>query len=115
MSNTENVKPIHNTVEVEESGVHRLVPEGKIFTFRTSPVDFGRWTITDISVNLPGTSKTVFVQIKFPPNGPLNVSDNFSTVVSIATNRLIQVNVWRTDKGENPSINFAYDVLVILE
>jgi hypothetical protein len=114
MSNTENVKPKYNTVEVKESEVHSLVPEGNIFTFRTPPVDFGRWTITDINVNLPGTPRTVFVEIKFPPNGPLNVSDNFSTVVAQAKNNLIQVNVWRTDKGENPSINFAYDVLVII-
>jgi len=113
MSNTQDVKPIRNTTKVEKSDVHTLVPQNNIFAFRTSPVDFGRWTITDISVSLPATPRAVFVQIKFPPNTGLNVSDNFSTVVAIATSTLIQVNVWRTDSSANPSINYAYDLLVI--
>lgn len=114
MSNKENVKPLYNTVEVKESEVHSLVPEGNIFAFRTSPLDFAYWTCVSIHVNLPGTPRAVFAQIKFPPNGELNVTDNFSTVVTIATNSLIQVNAWRTDKKEVPRIQYAYDFLVII-
>lgn len=107
----ENIeKPALRKLDYDD--IIRFVHQDNIFAFRTPPVNLARWTIIDIPVGLPRDPVAVFVQTKFPPNTDLSVSDNFATLVSIATRSLIRVNVWRVDRGDDPSINYAFSVMI---
>jgi hypothetical protein len=112
MSIAEACEATHLTVEPELRAGERFVASDNIFAFRTRPVNLGRWSIIDISVNLPRDPIAVLVQVKFPPNTDLSVSDNFATLVSIATRSLIRVNVWRVDANADPSIDYAFSVMI---
>jgi hypothetical protein len=114
MTKTEYDKPAEFTIEIKESDLQRLVPQADIFAFTSFPVNLSRWSRTNFTVNLPRNPFAVFVQTKFPPNAVLTTPDNFSNVVTIATNRLIQVNTWRTDANADPSIDFSFHLLIIL-
>jgi hypothetical protein len=112
MSVAEVYQPKRLTVKVEKSAIHPLISQDRIFAFHTPPLPFARWTITDIPVDLPADPVAVFAQVIFPDNADLSVSDNFSTIVTIFTSSLIRVNSWRVDGSDDPSINYAYSILI---
>jgi hypothetical protein len=112
MSDPEVITPQRLTLDA--IAVPNLVAQDRIFAFHTPPLTFHRWTITDIPVNLPSDPVAVFAQVMFPNNADLSVSDNFSTIVTIFTKTLIRVNSWRVDGGANPSIKYAYSVLITI-
>jgi hypothetical protein len=112
MSVAEVYEPKRLTVKLDKIAIPAFVAQDRIFAFRTPPLNFGRWTITDIPVNLPAAPVAVFAQVIFPNNADLSVTDNFSTIVTIFTSSLIRVNTWRVDGSGDPSINYAYSVLI---
>ena len=112
MSTVEEREARRLTVEPEKGSGERFVAPENFFAFRTPPVNLARWSIIDIPVSLPREPVAVLVQVKFPPNSDLSVSDNFATLVSIATRSLIRINVWRVDAAGDPSINYSFSVMI---
>jgi hypothetical protein len=113
MSVLETYEPVRNTVEPEGLAEEDFAAD--IVAFTTGSVNFARWTITDITgLFLPRDPKAVSVQIKFPANADLGVSDNFATLVSIANRSFIRVNTWRVDANADPSIDFSFSVIIAM-
>ncbi len=114
MNDVAHVKAKELHVKLDTHDHKSLVPQNNIFALRSGNVNLSRWTRVNFSVNLPSDPWTVFVQVKYPANSQLNVSDNFATIVTIANRSLIQVNVWRVDADADPAIDYQFEILATI-
>lgn len=112
----ESLQPTRHTVSMDKSTPF-LVVQDKIFSFRTIPIAFARWTITTWPIDflgLPDDPRTVHAQIHFPPNTDISVSDNFSVLVAMSNRHQIITSTWRVDNGDPPGIQYQFDFLITL-
>jgi hypothetical protein len=112
----ESIQPMRHTVDMGVS--HPFVAlDNRIFSFRTIPVNFGRWTITTWPISflqLTGDPLTVHAQIHFPQNTDISISDNFSVLVAQATRDQVITSSWRVDSGDNPQNQYQFDFLITM-
>ena len=116
MPDAETVEPTRHTVEMDQSTPF-LITQDKLFSFRSAPIAFARWTITTWGIDflgLPADPRTVHAQIHFPPNVDISVSDNFSVLVAMSNRHQIITSTWRVDKGDPPASQYQFDFLITL-
>src|SRR5271154_6342408 len=70
MPDAESIQPTRHAVNMDQATPF-LITQDKIFSFRSSPIAFARWTITTWGIDflgLPADPRTVHAQIHFPQN-----------------------------------------------